>query len=147
MYPKIKQLLLDNIILIGKNDFTSLYKKCEFPIFLLTDVFYKAGIEPLEYMEEVPDYFYSGNILSVTIPPNIRKINEFSLPCNLEELTILNPNVELPEINSYQKTGLWGTNLKTIYIPKGADHLGLTLNQIRYNCIYLNYSIKEIENN
>lgn len=147
MLPRVQQFLLDNISLIERNDFTSLYKNCFFPIFILTNTFYKAGIEPLEYMEEVPDNFYSDNILSVTIPPNIKRINEFSLPCNLEELTILNPNIELPKITTYQKTGLYNTNLGTIYIPKEANDLKLTLTQLRYNCAYSAYQIKEIEDN
>lgn len=65
--------------LIEDNNFTELYKKAlELGVNLneLGRMFYDAGIDPLEYMTEVPAQFLANNhdLVEITIPEGITKL-------------------------------------------------------------------------
>ena len=70
---------------INNNDFTEVYKDAHNSLshkwydnnalYKLTEIFLDAGIEPLKYMQEVPDYYLIHSaITSVEIPDNVKSI-------------------------------------------------------------------------
>ena len=59
-YKKILPFLENNIDLINSNQFEKLYAILPNVEFggILTELFLKAGINPLQYMDLIPPYFY-----------------------------------------------------------------------------------------
>lgn len=88
----------------------------------LTSILLKAGINPLPYMNEIPEYFAEGSQINITqIPENIKNIwdNAFESCKNLTNITIP---------NSVTNIG-WGTfsnctNLTNITISNGIKNIG-----------------------
>lgn len=85
--PKeIKSFLKENSQLIKDDNFTKLYKKIPYRIIddkgfmstYLTELFNSLGINPLEYMTEVPEAYMelSNKIKILKIPEGIETINE-----------------------------------------------------------------------
>lgn len=90
----IKEFIEKNIDLINNNNFTELYYLCpNDDRGSLTEVLYACGIEPLEYMTEVPARFASKcNITSINIPNSVTSIGvlAFSECSSLTSVTIPN---------------------------------------------------------
>lgn len=77
--PRVKRFLNDNKQLLESNNFDELYRKFQYVAAIntpLTEILYQAGINPLEYMTKVPDFYASGSgiITEITIPGNITAI-------------------------------------------------------------------------
>lgn len=98
MDTEVKKFIEENADLIEKGDFEQFYKKLETERISLgqfTEVFLSAGIDPAEYMREIPSYYLSyyltgTKIASYTIPQNITSIAEYAfLDCkNLTNIVI-----------------------------------------------------------
>lgn len=76
---RIKGFLNGNIELLNSNNFDELYRKFQYVAAIntsLTEILYQAGINPLEYMTKVPDFYASGSgiITEITIPGTITAI-------------------------------------------------------------------------
>lgn len=76
---RIKGFLNGNIELLNSNNFEELYRKFQYVAAIntpLTEILYQAGINPLEYMTKVPEYYAAGSgiIEEVSIPENITVI-------------------------------------------------------------------------
>lgn len=127
----IEKFLLKYMDLIEDNKFEDLYEQAriEFPttgninvIPLLNSYFYQAGIDPLEYLKEIPAFFiqYREEITSINIPNHIvaikdaafrgLTIKEFIFPQNLTSLGNY--------VFCYNK------NLTNIILPKKCSALG-----------------------
>lgn len=78
MIPQLKEFIEKNIDLIENNDFTELYNRCrDTARGNLTDVLYECGIDPLQYMTEIPVYFaYKSSITDITIPDSVTCIGD-----------------------------------------------------------------------
>lgn len=88
----------------------------------LTSILLEAGINPLPYMNEIPEYFAKGSQINITqIPENIKNIGGYAFS-NCKNLT----NITIP--NSVTNIG-WGTffnctNLTNITISNGIKNIG-----------------------
>lgn len=100
MDTEVKKFIEENADLIEKGDFEQFYKKLETERISLgqfTEVFLSAGIDPAEYMREIPSYYLSyyltgTKIASYTIPQNITSI-DWSAFIDCNEFT----NVTIPD--------------------------------------------------
>lgn len=88
----IREFLEDYIDLIDQNNFTELYSRCVSENRgKLTMVLYECGINPLEYMTEIPTaYAYMADIHDIRIPTWINRIgdNAFFYCKSLTSITI-----------------------------------------------------------
>lgn len=94
---ELKKFLEDNKDLITSHKYKELYEKanCEIRLFTgnLTELLYAANINPLDYMDEIPDFFfYKSDIESFNIPKHIKKIGDdaFNNCKNLKNIFIPN---------------------------------------------------------
>lgn len=96
MDTEVKKFIEENADLIEKGDFEQFYKKLETERISLgqfTEVFLSAGIDPAEYMREIPSYYLTGTeMVSYTIPQNITSI-DWSAFIDCNEFT----NVTIPD--------------------------------------------------
>lgn len=100
---RIKEFLTNNQYIINIGDFKLLYRKMtvieaeDIPI--ITEIFYKIGIDPLKGMTEVPDRFlYSSNIKEITIPKGITTIGYKAFKeSNIEKINIPDSTIEIEE--------------------------------------------------
>ena len=107
----------------------------------ITEAFYQAGIEPLDYLDYVPEDYLSNNenIIEIEIPEHVKSINESAF-YNCERII----EIELPKsIESIADWSLAGMdNLRSIYIPGKLEYLGkLAIHDD--DCLERIYSIAE----
>ena len=86
IHKEIISFLKENAYLIEDNNFTMLYRKVPYKLIddkglmstYLTEFFNKLGINPLNYMTEVPESYmeFSNKIEDLKIPEGIENINE-----------------------------------------------------------------------
>lgn len=93
MIPELKQFIEENIDLISDNEFNDVYNKIKSYKFtrLFTEAMLEAEINPLNYMEAVPQrYLYASDIQHIDIPVGIIVINKYAFAgCHqIEEVTI-----------------------------------------------------------
>lgn len=98
MNQKLADFLRANINLIGSKDFTKLYQAMENfedggDVGSITTFFLSVGINPLLFVEAVPDYYaYDSGITNVVIPDNITSIGKYAFS-GCDELTrVIIPN-------------------------------------------------------
>ena len=132
----IKKFIEENREALNSNDFEEIYRKI-YPessttIGKFTETLYKVGIDPLLYLETVPNSFAAtSNICSITIPNNIIIIGTIAFySCeNLENIKLSN---KLKEIKS--RAFKFCENLKEIKFP---DSLEIIRNDAFAGCINL----------
>lgn len=117
MNPIIKKFIEENIEYIENNDFNTVYAKAMFvnhkiSIGQLTDVFYDAGLNPLDHMTEIPSlYLDDSKLKTLIVSKNIRKINKSGLAFSNIEHVDLHDNCELTE------SSFFFSALKKVKIP------------------------------
>ena len=113
---------------INENNFTKVYEDAynlvddASSIGKLTEIFLAAGLEPLEYMQAVPDYYLClSDISSVTIPNTVTSIgmNAFYDCKKLTSITIPD-SVTSINANAFN----WCTGLKSVTIPNSVTSIG-----------------------
>ena len=113
---------------INENNFTKVYEDAynfvddASSIGKLTEIFLDAGLEPLEYMQAVPDYYLClSDISSVTIPNTVTSIgmNAFYDCKKLTSITIPD-SVTSINANAFN----WCTGLKSVTIPNSVTSIG-----------------------
>jgi hypothetical protein len=93
----IRDFLKEYATNINQRQFDFIYRKWLFddlaPAKILTELFYKSGVDPLKYTSTVPSNYAkeSNKVDSIVIPSNIREIGYESFEgSNLRQLTFLN---------------------------------------------------------
>lgn len=87
-----------------------------------TSILLEAGINPLPYMNEIPEYFAKGSQVSITqIPENIKSIGDYAFS-NCRSLT----SITIPNSvkNIRYRTFSDCTNLTSITIPNSVTSIG-----------------------
>lgn len=98
----------------------------------LTSILLETGINPLPYMNEIPEYFAKGSQVSITqIPENIKSIGDYAFS-NCRSLT----SITIPNSvkNIRYRTFSDCTNLTSITIPNSVTSIGSSAFS---NCISL----------
>lgn len=115
-----------HIDLIDQNKWDEVYEYLNRGIIAhnqVTESFYEVGIEPLDYLEYIPEDYLSNNenLTEIEIPDHINSINESAF-YNCERII----EIELPKsVSSIANWALAGMdNLQSIYIPGKLDYLG-----------------------
>ena len=125
--------------LIDENKWTEVYEYLNRGIIThnqVTESFYEAGIDPLDYLDYIPEDYLSNNpnVTEIEIPDHINSINDSAFYGCLRVT-----DIELPKsvvsIGDYALAGM--DNLKSIYIPGKLDYLSAL-------GIYLNDNIEKI---
>lgn len=113
---------------INENNFTKVYEDAynlvddASSIGKLTEIFLAAGLQPLVYMQAVPDYYLClSDISSVTIPNTVTSIgmNAFYGCKKLTSITIPD-SVTSINANAFN----WCTGLKSVTIPNSVTSIG-----------------------
>lgn len=128
-----------HLLLIDENNWADVYQflnNGSMTNHRITEMFYQAGLEPLDYLDYVPEDYLSNNqnLIEIQIPNNIKTLAESAFyGCN--RVT----EIELPEsvttILDYALAGM--DNLKSIYIPGDLEFLSPL-------AIYTNDSLEKI---
>lgn len=146
----------DNQILINRNAFEKLYEKLNksgygsaIDVLLFTKLIQEAGLNPLEHMYNIPDYFLfeDKDLYAVAVPEHIRRIadNAFAYCVNLRSLSFKNcdaltrigcqsfikckrlHSIEFPknlrDIDDFAFKNCEG--LETIYLSDNIENMGL----------------------
>lgn len=108
--PRVKRFLNENLKLLNSNNFEELYRKFQYVAAIntpLTEILYQAGINPLEYMTEVPEYYAAGSgiIEEVNIPETITVIRRYAFDdcINLKNVYI-SKSVNTIKYSSFART-------------------------------------------
>lgn len=108
--PRVKRFLNEHLELLNSNNFEELYRKFHYVAAIntpLTEILYQAGINPLEYMTEVPEDYASGSgiIEEVSIPETITVIRRYAFDdcINLKNVYI-SKSVNTIKYNSFART-------------------------------------------
>ena len=121
---KIKNILSkpENIKALNNNNFEHIYEDIKnsdsfYPTLIpkVTEMFYKAGLNPLLYMKEIPEYFLSDSkgTTQINIPTNIKSIGWESFSgTNIINL-IIPEGVEVIDSNAFG----FCQSLTTIKLP------------------------------
>ena len=133
---KLQNVLQHHISLLNDNNFLELYKIIrnselgEYGVSALTDVLTQAKIDPLIYMDEIPDkcFEYCDDLISIDIPNNVKSIKSsaFADCHNLTNITIPNSVTSIDYMAFYN---CW--KLTSIVIPNGVTAIGVNT---FYNC-------------
>lgn len=122
---KLKRFIQENIDLIDDNKFGELYKQASDAGVLrcmITEALLGAGINPLEYMNYVPDYFlFDSKITQFTIPDNITSIGRhaFQHCTSLKSITIPDNVTSIGQSAFYNCS-----SLTSIIIPNSVTSIG-----------------------
>lgn len=118
---------------LNNNDFQAIYKRLEdedgnitylkdlnVPAF--TEMLFKAGIDPLPHLEEIPYYFATNmGIESIKIPEGITRIDESAfLKCKKLKYVTLPNTLEVISTNAFREC----ESLEEIRLPKSVQILG-----------------------
>ena len=127
---KLQDILQANVELLNAYDFKELYNiankslmSASIPISNLTYLLVVAGIDPLNYMDEIPiECFYMcDDLVSIEIPNNITSINDFAFyGCSALTSVIIGNNMTY--IGSYAFGKCSG--LTSITIPDSVTKIG-----------------------
>lgn len=139
MNQTVEEFISARIDLIDVNEWNEIYTDTE--QFLLgrdigafTDYMYAAGIDPLDYLEDVPDHFlFYGSLINPHIPSHIKAIGHSAFGNSSVESVVI-PN-ECERIFSYAFVKC--ENLKSI-------HLGDKVKSIGANCFFDCKNLSEI---
>ena len=127
---KLQNLLQANVELLNAYDFKELYNiankslmSASIPISNLTYLLVVAGIDPLNYMDEIPiECFYMcDDLVSIEIPNNITSINDFAF-CFCSSLTSVTIGNNVTSIGQMAFYGCSG--LTSITIPDSVTSIG-----------------------
>ena len=127
---KLQDILQANVELLNAYKFKKLYSiankslmNTPTPISNLTYLLMAAGIDPLKYMDEIPNEYFSmcDDLVSIEIPNNITNINKsaFSYCSGLTSVTIGNSVTSISEDALYNCSGL-----TSITIPESVTFIG-----------------------
>lgn len=131
MIEELKSFLQANMQLISEDDFRTLYKNWSKYIDSddvsdLTDVFLEAGIDPLNYLPEVPAKYayYSKQLTKLIIPSHIDRILPFAfMGCdNLKEV-ILPASIKIIGYFAFDRV----TGCRFIYRDTSSNFLELNM--------------------
>lgn len=143
----------DIIEALNNNDFQKIYSrlvtednnfgstiKLNVPAF--TELLFKANINPLPYLEEIPEYFAANSdIESIKIPEGITRINDFAF-YRCRELK----NISLPNTLEVIATGAFEKcySLEKIILPESVQILGdeVFSHCTKLNSIYIGHSLE-----
>lgn len=126
--PLVKSFIQDYIELIDNNDFYTLYSKAQqdltdedfTEIYNLTEALYIAGVDPLNYMKQIPPYFLSGSqcVTSVIIPEGIEEVGHNSFTgSSVETLIIKSSSLYIIRYLAFMDC----TNLQTVELNLGLE--------------------------
>lgn len=127
LYDHIKQFIKDNEELINQNKFEELYNMLrERGLDVLTrqftEVLLGIDINPLDYLDYVPNYFLcDSDVTVVNIPNNIRRIGVYAFQ-NCKNLTNLDLPKGVTSIDNYAFSGC--DRLTSISIPNSVERIG-----------------------
>lgn len=124
----LRNFLTENKELILENNYTELYKKLDSYKYrentgIVTSLLFKTGINPLDYMSEIPPYmFYNSGINTIDIPPNITKI-EYDAFYRCTSLT----SITIPESVTSIGAGAFDgcASLKILNIPSNLNNFNV----------------------
>ena len=135
---EVSKLIKTHTTEINENNFTKVYEDAynlvddASSIGKLTEIFLAAGLEPLVYMQAVPDYYlYKSKVTSVVIPNTVKGIGEsaFESCSSLTSITIPDSVTSIGYYAFFDCIGL-----KNITIPDSVTSIG---NGAFYNCTAL----------
>ena len=113
---------------INENNFTKVYEDAynlvddASSIGKLTEIFLAAGLEPLVYMQAVPDYYLClSDISSVVIPNTVTSIGMHAF-YDCKKLTSITIPDSVTSINANAFN--WCTGLKSVTIPNSVTSIG-----------------------
>lgn len=122
---KIKKFLQDNKNLINNYQFEELYEDNFINSKDITEILYKAGLDPLQHMKNIPINFAFNNnffIGELIIPDNIRFIGEDAFGYNKNLIKIIIKN----GVKGIGSTAFRHcSNLTSIFIPKSVERIAL----------------------
>ena len=128
---KLRKYIIENEELINTNNFKDLYKGVVpagiklAHIHELTEVLYIAGMDPLRYMEKVPEVFlFDSTQSSIDVPDNVRVIGDFAFMAAkyLKNVHIGNGVTAIGD-GAFKEC----SSLPEITIPEGVKKLGMSL--------------------
>lgn len=124
MDTEVKKFIEDNADLLEKGDFEQFYKKLgteRTSSGRFTEVFLGAGIDPAEYMREIPSYYLTGaKITSYTIPQTVTSMAKYAFfDCNNLTDIVIPGNVK-----AVRKGAFFGCeNLKSAVVAEGVTEI------------------------
>lgn len=142
----IERFLIKYMDLVEDNQFEELYEmvRIEFPtngnisvIPQLNGYFLSAGIDVLQYLETIPAFFiqYEDHIRNISIPNNIKKINDAAFRgLKVEEINL---PLKLKAIGNY--CFCHNQELKRVTLPKNPSSLGGYMFADCNNLFFLHY--------
>ena len=128
---KLRKYITENEELINTNNFKDLYRGVVSAgvklahLHELTEILYLAGIDPLQYLEKVPEVFLLNSTQSsVDIPDNIKIIGDFAFMAAkyLKKVHIGNSVTAIGD-GAFKECG----SLPEIVIPDNVKKLGMSL--------------------
>lgn len=148
MSPEVKSLLESHKDDLLNNSFYQLYREVNSEDTAeLTEVFLKAGINPLEYMSYVPKNFLHACVHSIegfTIPDNIIAIEQQAFA--ITDLT----SIVIPEgVKRIARKAFSGcSELVEVWLPHSVEelHLGVFNRDVNLKKIYYNGTLADWEN-
>lgn len=123
---KFKEFVDENKEILNNNNFEEIYDKLYWEsahiISNFTQLFYKAGINPLQFLNHVPSCFLNmADITSFVVPDNILIIDNAAFySCEKLEEIKLSKNLEIIGSNVFA----YCFNLKNIEIPDKVKRIG-----------------------
>ena len=121
----MENFLADNLALIDANDFQELYNKLDDVAFgseaALTGALIYADINPLNYLVDIPTYYACLlDIPEVTIPKNIKSINEYAFnSCHSLEAVIIEEGCQYLGENAFENC----SELSEVYLPESIEEI------------------------
>ena len=130
MTEQLKQFLLHNKNSLEEDDFRTLYKNwsryISDDVSDLTELFLEVGIDPLNYLPEVPAKYayYSEKVTKIVIPAHIDRILSFAfMGCNNLNEVILPSSIKIIGKFAFDRV----TNCRFIYRDKSSNFLQLNM--------------------